>query len=196
MATNVQNIKMEPCEVFWGGLNGLDLGGTEGGIEISFETTNVEVKADQYGEQILDLIQSGTNITVSMTLLEGDAEKIQAMIADVSGDSVTPEGGTKVVGYGQSKNFQNLSQFAKELVLRPMRLGGANNENFHFWKAIPQLESLTLSGTSLKNFPVTFTVIRDPSKNEKVNLFAFGDGTQNLDAESGEQGEGEGEGEV
>jgi hypothetical protein len=181
MATNVQNIKMEPCEIFWGGLNGLDLGGTEGGIEISFETSTVEVKSDQTGEQILDLIQNGTNITVSTTLLEGDLEKIQAMIADVSGDAFTPEGAeaTKVVGYGESKNFQNLSQFAKELVLKPMRLASDDySENFHFWKAIPQLESLSLSGTSFKSMPITFTIIRDASKNAKVNLFAFGDGTQ------------------
>jgi hypothetical protein len=191
MATNVQNIKMEPCEVFWGGLEGLDLGGTEGGIEISFETSTIEVKADQSGEQILDLIQSGTNITVSMTLLEGDAEKIKAMISDVSGDSYTPDEGTEVVGYGESKNFHNLSQYAKELVLRPMRLGAGNNsENFHFWKAIPNLESLSLSGTALKSFPITFTVIRDASKNAKINLFAFGDGTQEgLNAETEEGGE-------
>lgn len=158
---------------------GGSLGATTGGVELTAEPQVVDVIADQFGTTRLDQVITGTDSSVAMTLLEVSLAKQKLIIGQATGDSYTPVGGTELVGFGESKRFQNLGQYTGELILKPS--GASDNlENYHFWKAYPLPESISFTGDALNEFPVTFNVFRDSSKPSEVSLFAFGDGTQDL----------------
>lgn len=155
---------------------GRDLGGTQGGIEISPETNLVDVQADQTGEQTLDQIINASNLTFSMTLLELTKENFELLLGEVAGELFTVNSKT-VVGFGESKRFKNMSQFALEMRMKPV---GAtdNDQNWHFWKVYPVLDSIAYSGSDLSNMSVTWRALRDITKDTKINMFIRGDGTK------------------
>lgn len=155
------------------------LGASQGGITVSFENSIVDITSDQSGGTIIDGVLTGNNITVEMTLQEVTREKWSLLVGKVSGDEMTPTGGTKVVGVGESKRFKNMTQYAGELILVPV---GAENSlrNHYFWVCTPAVESVNFSGEEVQVMPVSFRCFRDLSKDIAVNIWAFGDGTQDL----------------
>jgi len=157
-----------------------DLGSLDGAPDFSPSFSFVDVKADQLGETLLDQIQNGVNLEVTMSLLEVDQAKWSQIVGDVAGDKYTPAGGTELVGVGTSKRFSNMKQFSKELVMKP---SGAtdDSENLSIFNAFPDLTSITFSGTELHKMEVTFKAFVDTSKNEKVNLYAYGDSSQDVE---------------
>lgn len=158
-----------------------DLGGTDGAIEFSIELSLVDVKADQFGETLLDQVQNGNNLTASMSLLEVTEERWKQIVGNISGDSYTPAGGTEVTGLGGSKRFKNMKQYARELVLKPSN-SSDNLRNIHIWRAFPNLESINFSGTELQKMELSFNAYQDSGRRSEVSLFAFGDGVQDLTA--------------
>lgn len=156
------------------------LGATTGGIELGLEVEVVDALADQFGTTLLDQIPTGANITLGMSILELDAEKIKFIIGDGVGDSFTTGGSKELVGMGESKRFSNMTQYSGELILKPS--GAANNdENYHFWKCYPLPESFSFSGTELNTMALSFQVFRDSTKNSAINIFAYGDGSELTD---------------
>ena len=81
------NIKVEPCNVTWGSL---DIGFLDGEIEVSTEEQGSEITAHQHGSNILDMIRTGKNIELSMTLKEFHAANFQA-IYGAGGDIATAQ---------------------------------------------------------------------------------------------------------
>lgn len=63
----VENMELTPMRVKWGGV---DIGGTLDNVELSVEYSKGEIKADQYGETIMDKRLKGTVIGVKMALAE------------------------------------------------------------------------------------------------------------------------------
>ena len=116
-----------------------------------------------------------------MSLLEVDNVKWSQIVGDVAGDSFTPMGGSKIVGVGTSKRFNNMKQFSKELVMKPSN-SADDSENITIFNAFPDLTSITYSGTELHKMEVTFKAFIDTSKNDKVNLYAYGDSSQDVEA--------------
>jgi hypothetical protein len=157
------------------------LGATDGGVEIKFDIKMVDVKSDQTGDQLLDQINNATNVTVSMTMLETTTAMIKDLIGDVMGDTTTPGGGTEVIGFGESKRFSNIKQYAGELRLIPV--GASDRLRMHTcWKAVPVVESMTFKGTEVSKLPLKFNCFRDVTKLDEINVWAFGDTDQDLDA--------------
>ena len=161
--------------------SGGSLGATDGGVTINFEKTMVEIKPDQTGDQLQDDIITGVSASVDSTLLELTKERISLLIGKTWGDEVTPDGGTSVIGIGDNKNFSNMKQYAKELILKPVTSDDDDFSSSHFfWKALPDLSSISLTGTEKKSAPVTFKCYRDEDKSSEVNVWCYGDGTQDL----------------
>lgn len=157
----------------------IDLGATTGGIGIAPETSTVEIKADQTGEQTLDVVATGVKMKISTNILELEIDQLQEILGNGVGDSFTPTGGTKVVGQGDSKNFKNLSASARELVIRPINAAD-NSRNYHIWKAIPIPGEVNKSGTEVRSMPVEFECLLDLNKVSQVKLYLFGDGNQDF----------------
>ena len=66
-AANPTNIELTPMRVTW---NGVDLGATAAGAQISIKTSKAPITADQYGKTDLDMRTNGQKITVTTELLE------------------------------------------------------------------------------------------------------------------------------
>lgn len=87
MAGTVENIVIEPCNVTWGDL---DLGFTDGDIEISPEEQSVEVTAHQEGTNRLDALRTGKTLSLSVTMKEANVTKLTEILK-AGGAVMTPQ---------------------------------------------------------------------------------------------------------
>lgn len=178
MAATLSNIKIKPCTVTW---NSIDLGYTDGEIEVSFEEKLKEIMAHQEGENVLTAIRTGHGVEVTVTLKES-AVAVLKNLFDAASGSPTPGAGTEVLGWGSAKDFTPVTAEAQKLVLHPIANGASLAEDMAFWKAYPMIQSLNLSGESETLIPVTFKIFPDLAKESTVRLMCIGDHTQDLDA--------------
>lgn len=162
----------------------VDLGSSEGGIDLSSEVSTFDVTTNQSGALVLSQIYQGGAVSVSASFIEINKEKYDILVGEVTGDSVTPGGGTKVTGFGESRLYQALDELSGTLILHPIRNAVTNREDdFVIWKCAPLVGSVNFDGTALQAFSIEFNAYLDPSKNTKINLFSRGDWTQEgLDA--------------
>lgn len=107
------NVVVEPCQVLW---NGVDLGFTEGDLEITPEEQSVDVTAHQEGTNVLDSIRIGKSVEVSVTLKETTLAKLSALITAGGGSAGSVAAVTgitcvaDVAGSLNNKYFQISSQ--------------------------------------------------------------------------------------
>lgn len=163
----------------------IDLGFTDGDIELGLGPEEaVEVKAHQEGSEIVERISTGHPIeSISLTLKESDAAKLNALL-DIHGDNITPTvGGTKVYGQGTSKRFISQSSRSKRLLLHPVALSAATRtRDILFWLAFPQIEGRVFSGESEELVNVTFNILPDYAVDAKVRHYVVGEHAQLFDA--------------
>jgi len=156
---------------------GGELGRTaQGGSTVSLETQTVEIKADQTGEIILDDIAVGNSVSVEMGLIEVSKERLATIIGGVAGDKFSPEVGTELVGFGQSKLYQSLANLGGTLILHPIRLPMSDKSfDVVIHKCAPLPNDINYSGSDQQVLNVTFKAYLDSSVDQKVNLIAWGD---------------------
>lgn len=165
-------------EVLASGLS-VELGATEGAIELALEGSFVDITSNQTGGLILDQIFQGSKATVSMNVLEVSKANFDALVGEVVGDNLTPVAGTKLSGYGESRLFKSMFDLGGTLILHPIRLEDADKSaDYVFWKTAPKPESLNFDGTAAQVMAITFESYLDPTTNKKINLFARGDWSQ------------------
>ena len=158
-----------------------DLGDTAEGIEVAFETTVFDINSNQSGTLVLDQIIQGVASTLSMGLQEVSKTRLETIIGNGVGGIFTPTAGTSMVGFGTSKNFQSSFDNAFRLILHPVRKAvGEREEDFTYWRTLPQVESINYSGTDKKVLNVSFTALNDERKPTAISVCSFGDSEQYL----------------
>lgn len=162
------------------GLGG-SLGSTaQGGSTLNMEAQSVDLVADQTGAIVLGQVYTGSTASVDMSLIEMTKDRWETIVGSVTGDSFTPSGGTRLVGYGESRLYTNLFDLSGKLILRPIRLGTDRSEDLIFWKSAPLPSSIVYSGQDIQGMEVSFVAYNDKSKPEAIRLFAQGDWSQDL----------------
>ena len=157
----------------------VDLGATSGAIDLASSTETVDITSNQTGSIIGSQIYVGSSVELSMSLIEVTKERFDTLVGEVTGDSVTPSGGTKVTGYGESRLFQALDELGGQLILHPIRLAVTDkSSDVVFWKSAPKPDSLNFDGTAAQEMAVTFTAYLDGAYDSKINLYSRGDWTQ------------------
>jgi len=160
---------------------GGDLGKTSGGIEVTMETTKVDILSDQTGALKLDSVLTGQSVEAAMSLLEMTQERWRTLVSTVTGDSFTPGGGTELIGYGESRLYASLLDLGGELVLHPTRLPASDrSKNITLWKSSPEPASINFSGEEPQVMEVAFVGLADPSVVEAIRIMAFGDNEQDV----------------
>lgn len=160
-----------------GGL--LDLGLTEGDIEVTFEETLLSVTAHQTGVTPLADLRQGVVSEVALTMKEASPEKLKEIFAKAAGGTYTPLGGTELFGWGTSRQGLSTIVQARRLVMHPVALAASNHvRDLCFWKAYPMPESLVFSGENPQVVSLTFKIYLDDSKPEAIKQWAYGDYTQ------------------
>ncbi len=171
----ISNIQLEPVDVEW---SSSGLGFCDGDISINTEEQVVDVTAHQEGTNVLDAIRTGKSAEVTLTLKEFDTPQIERIFGNAGG-AIDSSGGEDVVGWGNSKDFTQVTDQAGKLVLHPVTKGDSElDRDVAFWKAYPLPDSVTYSGENPQTCSVTFRCFPDTGKPNGIRLFVFGDHTQ------------------
>lgn len=159
------------------GFSAYEVGCIDGDIELSFAEDLAEITCHDSGTSIVGHLVTGKTVTVTLSFKETNKENLKKLLVQ-SGGSYTPIGAssTEVSGMGTGKLFKNTYSTAMKVVLHPKRLPtGDLTENWTFWKAYAQLESLVFSGENIMTVPVTFNCYPDTTKHAAIQYFAYGD---------------------
>jgi len=161
---------------------GGSLGSTaQGGSTLNMEAQSVDLVSDQTGSIVLGQVYTGSGASVDMSLIEMTKARWETIVGSVTGDVFTPASGTRLVGYGESRLYQNLFDLGGKLILHPIRLATSDKtEDLVFWKCAPLPSSIAYSGQDIQGMEVSFVAYNDSSKPEAISLFAQGDWSQDL----------------
>ena len=160
----------------------VELGYLDGDIELEFEEQIVDITSQQTGTDIIGGIRTGNNLSgFSISLKQNDTVIRDNVIKAFGWDSLTPGGGTEVVGLGETKKFLSTTTQAKRLVLHPTVLAVSDrSRDLMFWQAYLAFDGINFSGENIQLLNFSVRVFPDPGVNTKINKMAFGDWTQSL----------------
>tara|TARA_R110002167_G_scaffold198805_3_gene401923 strand:- start:2321 stop:3217 length:897 start_codon:yes stop_codon:yes gene_type:complete len=159
---------------------GGDLGKTEA-LDMSMEVETFDVSANQSGNLVLDKFITGLSAEISTTLLQMTAENWSLLVGEGTGGNFTPSGGETVTGYGTDSINKSFFNIAGELRLHPLRLADDDlSRDITLHQCVVQPASINFDSTEKQGMEVSFTALLDETKNGAINLFAFGDSSQNL----------------
>lgn len=175
--TNAPSFTFEELVAAKGG----SLGATaQGGSTLNMEAQSVDLTSDQTGSLVLGQIYTGSAASIDMSLIEMTKERWETVVGSVTGDVHTPVAGTRLVGYGESRLYQNLFDLGGKLILRPISKGADKSEDLIFWKSAPLPSTISYSGQDIQGMEVSFVAYNDKSKPAAISLFAQGDWDQDL----------------
>lgn len=92
MASSTKNVKLGVCQVFF---DGVDLGYTQGGVEVTVTTETHKVNVDQFGKTTINEYIMGREVMAKVPLAESTLEN---MIAIMPGAVLSVTGGAKASG--------------------------------------------------------------------------------------------------
>lgn len=170
MASDIKNVKLGVCTVKF---DGVDLGYTKGGVEVTVKTETHKVEIDQFGKTPINEYVTGREVIVKVPLAETTLEN---MVKIMPGATLVTDGTdpTKKVVKVPTGIGTNLIDIAKTLVLRPVGKTDAS-EDFTVFKAATagglqfayKLEDERIFNCEFNGYPDT----------SNSNLFAVGDTT-------------------
>lgn len=73
MASNTRNVKLGVCKVLY---NGVDLGYTQGGVEVTVKTDTHKVNVDQFGKSTINEYIMGREVMAKVPLAETTLENL------------------------------------------------------------------------------------------------------------------------
>ena len=132
MASDTKNVKLGVCRVSY---NGVDLGYTKGGVEVSVKTETHKVLIDQFGKTPINEYVMGREVTVKCPLAETTLDNLVKIMpgATLATDTVDPL--KKVVNVNTGIGI-NLRDIAQTLVLHPINKADTDkSDDFTVFKA-------------------------------------------------------------
>lgn len=92
MASNTKNVKLGVCQVFF---DGVDLGYTQGGVEVTVTTETHKVNVDQFGNTTINEYIMGREVMAKVPMAETTLENL---VSIMPGATLTTTGGTAATG--------------------------------------------------------------------------------------------------
>lgn len=162
------NLRLGACKVYF---DGVSLGETLGGVEISIDQENKPLETDKYGKSPLDYIALGQTAKVKVNLAEITLKNL-GIALPFGTTTVTRVTGGGIVG-------KSLLSEAKALVLHPMALAdNDNSEDFGMFKAVVTSPlKLKRNNKDQTVLEVEFEGLIDSTKQNGSQLFFIGDST-------------------
>lgn len=90
--SNTNNVRLGPCRVFFGGV---DLGYTQGGVEVEVKTDTHQVMVDQFGKSIINDIIMGRTCSVKVPMAETTLDNL---VRIMPGATIQTVGGVLATG--------------------------------------------------------------------------------------------------
>lgn len=92
MPSSTRNVKIGVCQTFYGGL---DLGYTQGGVEVTVKTETHKVNIDQFGKTTINEYLLGRDVMAKVPLAEST---LRNLVATMPGAVLTETGGAAATG--------------------------------------------------------------------------------------------------
>lgn len=86
MASSTKNVKLGVCKVYFGGV---DLGYTQGGVEVSVKTDTHKVEIDQFGKTTINELIMARNVMAKIPMAE---TTLQNLVATMPGSTLVSNG--------------------------------------------------------------------------------------------------------
>lgn len=168
MAKDGTKIKMRACDVTF---NAVDLGHTQGGVEIEYKPKYKEITADKFGETPIDKVLVGEALTVKCKLAETSFEVLKAAIAAGTLETDSTDNMLKI---GKGAGFR-ASSVAYALLLHPTDMAAETDNDFTVYKAVC-VEGVKIAHEVDKEavYEVTFEALVDESKEDGNVLAHYG----------------------
>lgn len=166
---DITNVHLGACSVSF---NGVDLGHTKGGVEVSYEPVFQDLAVDKYGETPVNQVLTGEKLTAKVPL----AELTIANLKIAFPNAVFGGAGNARVTLGKSAGaLQSANAF--QLVLHPLS-EGTKAHDVVFYKAVVSSQVVISHKNDEQTIvEVEFTALLDESKADGNYLGLIGDST-------------------
>lgn len=166
---DVTNVKVGVCSVTF---NGVDLGHTQGGVEVTYEPVYRDVMVDAYGETVVEKYLMGEKLTATVPLAESTIANLknaipQSTFAGAANARIT-------VG---AKAGKKATDDAAELVLHPVVEGTRAFDVVFHQAYVGSTVTIPHRNDEEKIVEVTFEALLDESKSDGNYLGLIGDST-------------------
>lgn len=166
------NIPLTPMRV---NFNGVDLGGTEGGVTLSIKYETAPIMVDQFGKTEINRKVSGQAYSVKMVLSE-IINKDTAKVALPSAHEIVS--GLNKMLYSDMQIGDDMLAHAQALILHPLEKSDSDlSEDYKFFKAVcTQAVEVKYGPDKQSGFQVEFVVFPDTGVSP-ARFMIYGDPT-------------------
>lgn len=166
---DISNVKVGVCSVLF---NGVDLGHTKGGVELSYEPVYHEVTVDKFGETVVESYLMGEKITVKVPLAEFTIANLKVAMPN----GTFAGAANRRITLGKSAGLKQ-STNAAQLVLHPINLGTRENDIVLHKAVVTSTIELAMKVDEEKIIEVEFQALLDETKSDGNYLGLIGDST-------------------
>lgn len=166
---DITKVKVGVCSVSF---NGLDLGHTKGGVEVSYEPSHHDVTVDKYGETPVEKFLLGEKLSVKVPLAEFTIDNAKIGIPQGQYAGAANRRLTIGASAGQSGRAD-----AAQLVLHPINEGTRQHDIVLYKAYVDSQVVLAHRVDEEKIIEVTFIALLDETKSDGNYLGLIGDST-------------------
>lgn len=155
-AVTVSLMEIAAARLKWAGV---DLGGTEGTIKLTGSFKKSDIKADQYGDTVLNRKVSGLEIKIE-TILTQVKSKAEWKVVFPNARLITAGNGAV---YFESAIGQQDSDLAQPLLIHPLTIDDGNLDFDHLiYKAVPEsISEIVFGPTKQQGLKIVWHVLPD-----------------------------------
>lgn len=166
---DTSNVQMGTCDVEF---NGVDLGHTFGGVEVTYEAQYADYMVDLYGDTVVEKRLKGERLTAKVPLAEYTIVNLrnaipQSQFAGAANARIT-------IG---AKAGKLATDDAARLVLHPSQEGTRRHDIVFHQAYVSAVEPIAHTNDDEKVLMVTFEALLDESKADGNYLGLIGDST-------------------
>ena len=166
---DITNVVVGACSV---NFNGLDLGHTKDGVEVSYEPEYMDVSVDKYGNTVVEKKLLGEKLTAKVKLAEFTIANLRNAIPNAT---FAGAGNSRIL-IGQNAG-QSQKSNAYQLVLHPLSEGTKRHDIIFYKAVVTEAVVLPHVNDAEKLVEVTFTALLDETKSAGNYLGMIGDST-------------------
>ena len=167
--SDITQVQVGACSVSF---NGLDLGHTKGGVEVTYEPTHKDVSVDKYGETVIQKRLTGEKLSAKVPL----AEYTIANLRNAIPQSTFAGAANARITIGASAG-QLATADAYQLVLHPLTEGTRRHDVVIYKAYVASTVVLPHKIDEEKIIEVTFEALLDETKSDGNYLGLIGDST-------------------
>ena len=165
MARDFSKIKAGPCSITY---NSVDLGHSQGGVEVSYDAKWRDMLVDEYGETVVDKYFQGESLELTVKMTQSQFATLKALMP-----KYTYEAGS-YLAFGTTIDGTKLSDEAAILTLHPFETTGTTHDLTVFKAAVGGVVGWSYNNDGDRVYAVVFIALINSSLTDGQRLFKIG----------------------